>query len=343
MLPGVHQVWGTQEATRLLRARNNRGTEQGFCFAQPVMCNQGLSQANVSGATETGATGQWASPTTGTGIISFGLAPPAIGNQGFGQATALGATETGGPGQWASPTTVTGINVAGVQGSLGDPRLPPPTGMPPVGVQPIAPAMGLITAPGAYVPAGMPPALAGIGAIPGTGFPPAGAGTGWTGGHGQAGQPPMVGPRGVLGEYFSIGTCLEKLGAVLHGPDLVTNPVWWQRAVSGDSGKISTFTAVVGSLLTFQAFLMMRKGSAMVTTIHSVAKFFSLSTAMFRYQGRYIEFVGNRLAAREPGPVLLPATKSWGWVKKKWFGATVMNWFRHTLVAWNMACCGPPQ
>jgi hypothetical protein len=55
----------------------------------------------------------------------------------------------------------------------------------------------------------------------------------------------------------------------------------------------------------------------MVTTVHSIAKFFSLSTARTsRYQGKYIRFVGDRLAAREPGPVLLQATKSWAWVKK---------------------------
>ena len=72
----------------------------------------------------------------------------------------------------------------------------------------------------------------------------------------------------------------------------------------------------VESLLTFEAFLMMREGSAMVTIVHSIAKFFSLSTATSRYQGKYIGFVGDRLATREPGLVLLQATKSWAGVKK---------------------------
>ena len=126
----------------------------------------------------------------------------------------------------------------------------------------------------------------------------------------------MVGPMSPLGEYSGIGSCLDKLGDALHGPDLLIRPVRWQRAVAGDSGKISTFTAEVGSLLTFQAFLMMREGSAMVTTVHSIAKYFSLSAATSRYQGKYIGFVGDRLATREPGPVLLQATKSWAWVKK---------------------------
>jgi hypothetical protein len=126
----------------------------------------------------------------------------------------------------------------------------------------------------------------------------------------------MVGLMSMPGEYSGIGTCLDKLGAALHGPDLITRPVRWQRVVVRDSGKISTFMAEVGSLLTFQAFLMMREGSAMVTTIHSIAKLLSLSAATSRYQGKYIGFVGNRLAAREPGPVLLQATKGWAWVKK---------------------------
>ena len=116
--------------------------------------------------------------------------------------------------------------------------------------------------------------------------------------------------------YSGIGSCLDKLGDALQGPELLIRPVRWQRTVAGDSGKISAFTAEVGSLLTFQAFLMMREGSAMVTTVHSIAKYFSLSAATSRYQGKYIGFVGDRLATREPGPVLLQPTKSWAWVKK---------------------------
>ncbi len=104
----------------------------------------------------------------------------------------------------------------------------------------------------------------------------------------------MVGPMSLPGEYFGIVSCLDKLGNALHRPDLITQPV--QRAVAGDSEKISAFTAEVGSLITFQAFLMMRERSAMVTTVHSIAKFFSLSAATARYQGKYIRFVGNRLA-----------------------------------------------
>ena len=98
-------------------------------------------QESASGAAASEVKGQWASPTTGTGTSGFGVAQPATGNQGFGQATALGATATGGPVQGASPTTGMGINVAGVQGSVGDPRSSPTTGLPPVEVQPDGPSM----------------------------------------------------------------------------------------------------------------------------------------------------------------------------------------------------------
>jgi len=206
----------------------------------------GVGPPSTLGAMASGGPGQWARPTTGTGISGISLAQPGTGNQGGGQATASGTTATGGPMQGASPTMGTGTNVAGLQG------------------------------PGANAPSGMPPGSMGTVVMPGMAIPPAGMGPGGMGGQGSAGQPSMVGPMSLPGKYSGIGSCLNKLGDGLHGPDLLIWPVRWQWAVAGDSGKISTFTADVGSLLTFQAFLMMREGSVMVTTVHSIAKFFSL-------------------------------------------------------------------
>jgi hypothetical protein len=277
-----------------VESMGQQGLEPCFGFTPPVMGNQGLSQANGMGTKETGALGQWASPTMGTGIIGFGLVPPAMGNQGFGQATALGAMETGGPGSWASPAMGTGVNFAGVQGILGDPCLPPPTGLPPAGVQPIAPGTGLVTAPGAYVPAGMPLASAGIGVITGMGFPPVGTGTGGTGGHGQAGQPPMRlgGARGILQHQDlprKAGGCAPQAGFDYSACVMATGHLgglWHNKHIHGEGGEPPYI---------LQAFLMIREGSVMVTTVHSIAKFFSLSAAMSRYQGRYIRFVGDGL------------------------------------------------
>ena len=194
--------------------------------------NLGVGPPSASGAMASGGPGQWARPATGMGISGISLAQPGTVNQGGGQATASGTTATGGPMQGASPTTGTGTNVTGVQG------------------------------PGANAPSGMPPGSVGTGVMPGMAIPPAGMGPGGMGGQGPAGQPSMLGPMSLPGEYSGIGSCLDKLGVGLHGPDLITRPVRWQRAVAGDSGNINTFTAEVGSLLTFQAFLMMREGSA---------------------------------------------------------------------------------
>jgi hypothetical protein len=61
---------------------------------------------------------------------------------------------------------------------------------------------------------------------------------------------------------------------------------------------------------------MMQEGSAMVTVLHSPEKYFAITAATLWYQGRFIGFVGNRLPMREPGPVLIQATKGLEWVMK---------------------------
>jgi hypothetical protein len=113
-----------------------------------------------------------------------------------------------------------------------------------------------------------------------------------------------------------IGTYLEKLGPSISDPKTVLSVLQWQKDVNGDAAHINAFKAKVGSLLTFQAFLMMREGSAMVMVLHSPAKYFAITAATSQYQGRFIGFVGDRLPTRKPGPVLIQATKGWEWVKK---------------------------
>jgi hypothetical protein len=85
----------------------------------------------------------------------------------------------------------------------------------------------------------------------------------------------------------------------------------WQNDVNKDAACITAFKVKVGSFLTFQAFLMMREGSAMVMVLHSPAKYFAITEATSWYQGWFIGFVGNRLPIRKPGPVLIQATKGW--------------------------------
>jgi hypothetical protein len=94
--------------------------------------NQGFGPTSVSGAAASGGSGQWANPTTGTEISSFGLAQPATGHGTTGHGDGLwlcptgssksgprsgycvGHTETGAPGLWASLTTGTGMSGFGL-------------------------------------------------------------------------------------------------------------------------------------------------------------------------------------------------------------------------------------
>ena len=234
-----------------------QGTVPGLGFALPEYGNElDAGHPSASGAMASVGPGQWARLTTGTGISGVSFAQPP---------SAAGAMASGSLGHWASPTTGTGISgssFAPVQGASPTTG----TGNNVTGVQ----------GPGANAPYGMPPGLVGTRVMPaGMAIPPAGMGPGGMDGQGPAGQPPMVGLMSTLGEYSGIGSCLDKLGDALHGPELLIRPVRWQRTVAGDSGKISTFTAEVGSLLTFQAFLMMREGIAMVTTVHSMCPMFA--------------------------------------------------------------------
>jgi hypothetical protein len=115
----------------------------------------------------------------------------------------------------------------------------------------------------------------------------------------------------------SIDGCIARMGWSTCHALKVEEALRYQQEVKGEATKIANFKMEVGSLLNFQAFLMMREGSAMVTIIHSITKYFSLSPTTMRYQGRYIGFVGNQMPNREPGPIMLPVDKAWGWVKKK--------------------------
>ena len=118
----------------------------GYGLAPTVTCTQGFGKASASSTTAPGGPGQWANLTTGTGSSGFAL------NQGFSKATTSGASAAGDLGQLASLTRGAGINEVGGQVGVGSPPLPPPTGLPLVGVQPLAPDTGSVTAPGANVP-----------------------------------------------------------------------------------------------------------------------------------------------------------------------------------------------
>ena len=135
---------------------------------------------------------------------------------------------------------------------------------------------------------------------------------------------PMIGYGGGYDPYQNQNTdptidrCIARMGVdKVCARSEIMKSLKWQQDVNGESAKIKTFQLEVGSLHNFQGFLMMWKGSTIVTIVHSIAKYFLLASTTMRYQGRYIGFIGDRLPNREPAPVMLLIDKGWGWVKKK--------------------------
>ena len=90
----------------------------------------------------------------------------------------------------------------------------------------------------------------------------------------------------------------------------------WQRDINGDTQKIKQFQEVVGGLQDFRTYLLMKPGSAFVTVLHSPMKFVAISEATQHLQGRYVGFVGDRTATKDPTPVVLPQQSTWKWDTK---------------------------
>ena len=57
----------------------------------------------------------------------------------------------------------------------------------------------------------------------------------------------------------------------------------------------------------------MKPGSALVTVMHSPMKFVAISNATQHLQGRYIGFVGDCTATKDPTSIILPQQKTWRW------------------------------
>jgi hypothetical protein len=80
--------------------------------------------------------------------------------------------------------------------------------------------------------------------------------------------------------------------------------------------KIKQFQEVVGGLQEFRTYLLIKPGSAFVTVLHSPMKFVAISEATQHLQGRYVGFVGDRTATKDPTPVVLPQLSTWKWDTK---------------------------
>ncbi len=60
----------------------------------------------------------------------------------------------------------------------------------------------------------------------------------------------------------------------------------------------------------------MKPGSAFVTVMHSPMKFVAISKVTQHLQGRFIGFVGDRTAMKDPILLILPQHKMWSWETK---------------------------
>ena len=131
-------------------------------------------------------------------------------------------------------------------------------------------------------------------------------------------QPQLGGPAqtatGPTGPYSGFEEALKRWGP--SGDTTAARDLKWQRDVNGDTQKIKQFQEVVGGLQDFRTYLFMKPGSAFVTVLHSPMKFVAISEATQHLQGRYVGFVRDRTATKDPTPVVLPSQSTWKWETK---------------------------
>ena len=108
--------------------------------------------------------------------------------------------------------------------------------------------------------------------------------------------------------YSGFDEALTKWG--LSTDTSVRQDLNWQRDVNGDSQKINLFKEIVGGLQEFQTYLLIKPGNAFVTVIHSPMKFVAISEATQHLQGRFVGFVGDSTATKDPTPIVLPQLKT---------------------------------
>ena len=113
---------------------------------------------------------------------------------------------------------------------------------------------------------------------------------------------------GPLKPYSGFDEALKRWGP--SGDITTTRDLRWQRDVKGDTQKIKKFQEVVGGLQEFCTYLLMKPGSAFVTVLHLPMKFVAISEATQHLQGRYVGFVGDRTATKDP------TQSTWKWDTK---------------------------
>jgi hypothetical protein len=114
--------------------------------------------------------------------------------------------------------------------------------------------------------------------------------------------------------YSGFNKALKKWGT--GNKASLTWDLKWQKEVDGNAQKNKQFQDVVGGLQDFRTYLLIKPVSAFVTVLHSPMKFVATSKATQHLLGRFVGFVGDRTAMKDPTPIVLPQQKTWKWETK---------------------------
>jgi hypothetical protein len=114
--------------------------------------------------------------------------------------------------------------------------------------------------------------------------------------------------------YLGFNEALKKWG--MGNEVSIVRDLKWQKDVDGNTQKIKQFQDVVGGLQEFQTYLFIKLGSAFVTVLHLPMKFVAISEVTQHLQGRFVGFVGDHMAMKDPTPIILPQKKMWKWEMK---------------------------
>ncbi len=117
-----------------------------------------------------------------------------------------------------------------------------------------------------------------------------------------------------ISTYSGFDNAIHKWGMGTKAS--IARDLKWQRDVDGDPQKTTLFKEVVGGLQDFGTYLFMKWGSAFMTVMHSPMKFVAISKATKHLQGRFIGFIGDRTATKDPILLVLPQQKTWSWETK---------------------------
>jgi hypothetical protein len=114
--------------------------------------------------------------------------------------------------------------------------------------------------------------------------------------------------------YFGFNEALKKWGT--GNKASIARDLQWKKEVDGDAQKIKQFQDVVGGLQDFRTYLLIKPGSAFVPVLHLPMKFVAISEATQHLHGRFVGFVEDCTATKDPTPIVLPQQKTWKWKTK---------------------------